>query len=77
MAELPEIVQLLLASTLGVAQEHFEPGQEVFHEGDVIGPAEGAAIGHYIIRTLDGVKLEAGGLQCIAEDGALIGVFVD
>jgi NADH dehydrogenase len=31
----PEIVQLRLASTLGVAQEHFEPGQEVFHEGDV------------------------------------------
>jgi NADH:ubiquinone reductase (H+-translocating) len=31
----PELVQLRLGSSVGVTQEHFEPGQEVFHEGDV------------------------------------------
>jgi NADH dehydrogenase len=31
----PELVQLKLASSVGVTQEHFEPGQEVFHQGDV------------------------------------------
>jgi NADH dehydrogenase len=30
-----ELVQLRLGSSVGVTQEHFEPGQEVFHEGDV------------------------------------------
>jgi NADH dehydrogenase len=31
----PELVQLRLANSVGVTQEHFEPGQEVFHQGDV------------------------------------------
>ncbi len=31
----PELVQLKLGSSVGVTQEHFEPGQEVFHQGDV------------------------------------------
>jgi NADH dehydrogenase len=31
----PELVQLKLGGSVGVTQEHFEPGQEVFHEGDV------------------------------------------
>jgi NADH dehydrogenase len=31
----PELVQLKLANSVGVTQEHFEPGQEVFHQGDV------------------------------------------
>jgi NADH dehydrogenase len=31
----PELVQIKLAPTVGVTQEHFEPGQEVFHQGDV------------------------------------------
>jgi NADH dehydrogenase len=31
----PELVQLRLASSVGVTQEHFEPGQEIFHQGDV------------------------------------------
>jgi NADH:ubiquinone reductase (H+-translocating) len=31
----PELVQLKLDSSAGVVQEHFEPGQEVFHQGDV------------------------------------------
>jgi NADH dehydrogenase len=31
----PELVQLRLSGTNGVAREHFEPGQEVFREGDV------------------------------------------
>jgi NADH dehydrogenase len=30
-----ELVQLHLGSSVGVTQEHFEPGQEVFREGDV------------------------------------------
>ena len=30
-----ELVQLRLGSSVGVTQEHFEPGQEIFHEGDV------------------------------------------
>jgi NADH dehydrogenase len=31
----PELVELKLAGSMGVAQEHFEPGQEVFHQGDL------------------------------------------
>lgn len=31
----PELVQLPLSGSLGVTREHFEPGQEVFREGDV------------------------------------------
>jgi NADH dehydrogenase len=30
-----ELVQLKLAGSVGVTQEHFEPGQEIFHQGDV------------------------------------------
>jgi NADH dehydrogenase len=30
-----ELVQLKLGSSVGVTQEHFEPGQEVFRQGDV------------------------------------------
>jgi NADH dehydrogenase len=30
-----ELVQLKLGGSVGVTQEHFEPGQDVFHEGDV------------------------------------------
>jgi NADH dehydrogenase len=30
-----ELVQLKLGSSVGVTQEHFEPGQEIFHQGDV------------------------------------------
>jgi NADH dehydrogenase len=31
----PELVELKLAGSMGMAQEHFEPGQEVFHQGDL------------------------------------------
>jgi NADH:ubiquinone reductase (H+-translocating) len=31
----PELVQLPLGGSLGVVREHFEPGQEVFRQGDV------------------------------------------
>jgi NADH dehydrogenase len=31
----PELVQVPLHGTVGVAREHFEPGQEVFHQGDI------------------------------------------
>ncbi len=31
----PELVQLKLGGSVGVTQEHFEPGQEIFREGDV------------------------------------------
>jgi len=31
----PELVQMKLDNSVGVTQEHFEPGQEVFHQGDV------------------------------------------
>jgi NADH dehydrogenase len=30
-----ELVQLKLGGSVGVTQEHFEPGQEIFHQGDV------------------------------------------
>jgi NADH dehydrogenase len=31
----PELVQLKLGGTRGIHREHFEPGQEIFHEGDL------------------------------------------
>jgi NADH dehydrogenase len=31
----PEIVQVPLKGSIGVAQEHFEPGEEVFRQGDI------------------------------------------
>jgi len=31
----PELVQLEVQSSTGIAREHFEPGQEVFQQGDV------------------------------------------
>lgn len=31
----PELVQLKLTNSLGVAHEHFEPGQEIFRQGDL------------------------------------------
>jgi NADH dehydrogenase len=31
----PELVQVPLHGTVGVAREHFEPGQEVFRQGDL------------------------------------------
>ncbi|MFL6275601.1 MAG: FAD-dependent oxidoreductase [Blastocatellia bacterium] len=30
-----ELVQLKLNSSMGITQEHFEPGEEVFHQGDL------------------------------------------
>jgi NADH:quinone reductase (non-electrogenic) len=31
----PELVELKLAGSMGMTQEHFEPGEEVFHQGDL------------------------------------------
>jgi NADH dehydrogenase len=31
----PELVQLRLATTAGLTKEHFEPGEVVFHQGDI------------------------------------------
>jgi NADH dehydrogenase len=31
----PDLVQLKLTNTTGVSHEHFEPGEEVFHQGDL------------------------------------------
>jgi NADH dehydrogenase len=31
----PELVQLKLDRSVGITQEHFEPGEEVFHQGDL------------------------------------------
>lgn len=31
----PELVQLKLTNSMGIAHEHFEPGQEVFQQGDL------------------------------------------
>lgn len=31
----PELVQLRLTNSMAVAHEHFEPGQEIFHQGDL------------------------------------------
>ena len=31
----PELVQLKLTDSMGVTHEHFEPGEEIFHQGDL------------------------------------------
>ncbi len=31
----PDLVQLKLTNTTGISHEHFEPGEEVFHQGDL------------------------------------------
>ena len=31
----PELVQLKLTDSMGVSHEHFEPGEEIFHQGDL------------------------------------------
>lgn len=31
----PELVELKLAGSMGITQEHFEPGQEIFRQGDL------------------------------------------
>src|SRR5262249_35259733 len=31
----PELVQLKVGSSRGIGREHFEPGQEIFREGDL------------------------------------------
>jgi NADH dehydrogenase len=31
----PELVQLKLGGSRGISREHFEPGEEVFHQGDL------------------------------------------
>jgi NADH dehydrogenase len=37
----PELVQLKLGGSRGVSQEHFEPGQDVFRQGDLSGDERG------------------------------------
>jgi NADH dehydrogenase len=61
----PELVQLRVGARTGIVREHFEPGQEVFHQGD---------LGDRIYIILNGraevVHQENGASQRVAELGA-------
>ncbi|MGH7898590.1 MAG: cyclic nucleotide-binding domain-containing protein, partial [Candidatus Binatia bacterium] len=61
----PELVELKLSGSMGVTQEHFEPGQEIFHQGD---------LGDRMYIILDGqaevVREENGREVMLAELGA-------
>jgi NADH:quinone reductase (non-electrogenic) len=61
----PELVELKLAGSMGVTQEHFEPGQEVFGQGD---------LGDRMYIILSGraevLRREGGGELMLAELGA-------
>jgi NADH:ubiquinone reductase (H+-translocating) len=56
-----DLVQLKLAGSRGIAREHFEPGQEVFHEGEL-----GDRV--YIILT-GRARIEKDGVGTVAELG--------
>lgn len=62
----PELVQLKLANSQGVAHEHFEPGQEVFHQGDVgdriyiITGGKAEVVRHELEREISLAQLSAG-----------------
>ncbi len=61
-----ELVQLKLENSMGVSHEHFEPGQEVFHQGDLGDRIYIIARGQAEVSRQDGgreivlAKLEAG-----------------
>src|SRR5262249_47236522 len=61
----PELVQLRVGARTGIVREHFEPGQEVFHQGD---------LGDRIYIILNGraevVHQEDGASRQVAELGA-------
>ena len=61
----PDLIELKLSGSMGVVQEHFEPGQEVFHQGD---------LGDRIYIILSGqaevVRQNGGGETRLAEIGA-------
>jgi len=61
----PELVELKLAGSRGVTQEHFEPGQEVFREGDL-----GDRMFIVLSGRADVVRRENGGEAKLAEIGA-------
>jgi NADH dehydrogenase len=48
----PELVQLKLNNSVGITHEHFEPGQEIFHQGDlgdriyIIGSGQAEVVRH-------------------------------
>ncbi len=62
----PELVQLKLTNSQGVAHEHFEPGQEVFHQGDVgdriyiITSGKAEVLRHEVGREISLARLSAG-----------------
>lgn len=49
----PELVQLKLTDSMGVAHEHFEPGQEIFRQGDLGDRIYIIASGHAEVSRLD------------------------
>lgn len=60
-----ELIELKLSGSMGIAREHFEPGEDVFHQGDL-----GDRI--YIILTgnADVIRHESGGDRLLAQLGA-------
>ncbi len=52
----PELVQLKLTNSMGVAYEHFEPGQEIFHQGDLGDRIYIIAGGHAEVVRYDGSR---------------------
>jgi NADH:quinone reductase (non-electrogenic) len=61
----PELVELKLAGSMGVTQEHFEPGQEIFHQGDL-----GDRMYIILSGQADVLREEHGGETLLAEIGA-------
>jgi NADH:ubiquinone reductase (H+-translocating) len=58
----PELVQLKLGGSRGISREHFEPGEEVFHQGD---------LGDRVYIILSGkAQVVKDGLGAVAEIGA-------
>ena len=54
-----ELVELKLTGSMGITQEHFEPGEEVFHQGDI-----GDRI-YIIVRGQAEVVLEEGDMEVL------------
>jgi NADH dehydrogenase len=53
----PELVQLRLTSSMGVAHEHFEPGEEIFRQGDLGDRIYIIANGHAeVVHQTDGAR---------------------
>jgi NADH dehydrogenase len=61
----PELIQLKLADSKGLLQEHFEPGEKVFHQGDL-----GDRMYLVLSGAAEAVREENGKAICLARIGA-------